>query len=55
MSTIILDDNFGSLDLRSAISILYNLCGSSGFLREERRTVLLSTYMGKRTLDSTFT
>ncbi|KAJ6782804.1 hypothetical protein PWT90_09674 [Aphanocladium album] len=43
---IIIDDLWGSLDRKTATSILYLLCGKeSGFLRQEKRTVILSTYL----------
>ncbi|KAJ3498404.1 hypothetical protein NLG97_g1153 [Lecanicillium saksenae] len=44
--TIIIDDLFGSLDPKTATSILYLLCGrENGFLRRDNRTVFLSTYL----------
>ncbi|KAJ4144411.1 hypothetical protein LMH87_003295 [Akanthomyces muscarius] len=46
VETVVIDDLFGSLDRKSATSILYLLCGKDdGFLRREKRTVFFSTYL----------
>lgn len=48
MGTVVIDDLFASLDPKSATSILYLLCGKeNGFLRQEKRTVFVSTYLGQ--------
>ncbi|KAJ6779421.1 hypothetical protein PWT90_03877 [Aphanocladium album] len=42
---VLLDDVFSSLDRRTAISILFRLCGEEGFLRELGSAVVFCTYL----------
>lgn len=44
LSIIVLDDVFSSLDRRTAISILFRLCGEDGLLKELNSTVIISTF-----------
>ncbi|KAJ4151482.1 hypothetical protein LMH87_012178 [Akanthomyces muscarius] len=45
MSLVLLDNVFSSLDRRTAVSILFRLCGEDGFFREEGTTVVLTSYL----------
>lgn len=47
MSLVLLDNVFSSLDRRTAVSILFRLCGEDGFFREEGTTVVLTSYLRK--------
>lgn len=42
---VVLDDIFSALDRRTAVSILYQLCGEDGLLRRLGCTVVISTYL----------
>ncbi|KAJ6783934.1 hypothetical protein PWT90_02117 [Aphanocladium album] len=43
----VLDDPFGSLDRKTAVSIMRALCGADGILRKAGSTVLLVTYLSE--------
>lgn len=43
--TVVLDDIFSALDRKSAVSILFQLCGEKGLLREAGCTVVIATYL----------
>ncbi|KAJ6789065.1 hypothetical protein PWT90_00367 [Aphanocladium album] len=45
MSIVLLDNVFSSLDRRTAVSILFRLCGEDGFFREQGTTVVLTSYL----------
>ncbi|OAQ99171.1 hypothetical protein LLEC1_07152 [Akanthomyces lecanii] len=42
---VLLDDVFSSLDHRTAVSILFRLCGGEGMLRESQSTVVFCTFL----------
>ncbi|KAJ4155238.1 hypothetical protein LMH87_000494 [Akanthomyces muscarius] len=44
-SVVLLDDLFASLDRKTAVSILFRLCGSDGLLRRNHCTVIFTTYL----------
>lgn len=46
-STVILDDIFSALDRKTAVSILFQLCGEEGLLRRAGCTVIIATYLAE--------
>ncbi|KAJ6789855.1 hypothetical protein PWT90_09628 [Aphanocladium album] len=44
---VVLDDVFSSLDKRTAIEVLYGLCGKNGLLRQQNCTVLISSHLSE--------
>lgn len=42
---VVLDDIFSALDRKTAIAVLYQLCGDNGILRQAGATVVISTYL----------
>ncbi|KAJ6780954.1 hypothetical protein PWT90_10930 [Aphanocladium album] len=42
---LVLDDIFSALDRKTAVSILFHLCGEDGLLRQAGCTVILATYL----------
>ncbi|KAJ3495541.1 hypothetical protein NLG97_g3322 [Lecanicillium saksenae] len=44
-SILVLDDIFSALDRKTAVSILFQLCGENGLLRTAGCTVILATYL----------
>lgn len=45
-STLICDDIFNDLDVKTASEIFANVFGRKGLLRQEGRTVILATHSG---------
>lgn len=43
--TVVLDDIFSALDRKTAVSILFLLCGEDGLLRKDGSTVVFATYL----------